>query len=153
MNLVKVTNIGKKPRSRIGVTFKPDEPVEMEVSSRDYLVLNSVKSLHVEKLEGKTEKNKEDPEQDTENTDDEESEEYEGSGEVEKIEDSDIEHEEESDELTEDQIKEMQDQNIENFMKYVEEGAVPIEKAIEIEEDGKNRKTLIDELESMKEES
>ncbi|WP_373896378.1 hypothetical protein [Virgibacillus sp. CBA3643] len=63
-----------------------------------------------------------------------------------------IEEEEEKEESGEDGKEELQELNIDEFINHVKDNDIDIDEAIAIEVAGKNRSTLLDQLEDMKKE-
>lgn len=123
MQLVNVTNNGKKIINRLGVSIKPSETKELKVTPRQLLVVQAVRSFTVEKV-GNEEK---DPALN--------------------------QNEGQNAELADEEIQALQKKNIEDFKAEVVERELDLDKAIEIEEAGKGRSSLIEELEGLKEES
>lgn len=139
MKKLKVLNTGKKTRSRLGYNFEPKKEKEIEVSNREYMTVKAVRDFEVEILDN-TEK---------------ESDGTEGS-ETLNVENDDIDHtvpEEEIEEDTESDSEEsinLSDLTVDEAIKAVENGKIGADEAIAQEIQGKNRSTLLDELEGMK---
>lgn len=124
MKKIKVTNNSKRTKSRLGVNLKGGESTDVTVNSRDYLVLKASKSLDVEVLEG--DKKVESENEQTTKT--------------------------ESDEQDEENGYDFSDMNVDDTITFVKDNEVNADDAIEAEKAGKNRKSVIEQLEAMKEE-
>ncbi|UOQ43357.1 hypothetical protein MUN89_15710 [Halobacillus salinarum] len=125
MKDIKVINKGKKTRFRLGVGFSPKEPVELTVSNREYLTVKAVKDFQVEVINPDSDKGS-----DISST---------------KTSDNPQNHTEEDFNLS--------DLTVDEVIKAVQEGKLDIDQAIADEMEGKNRSTLLDELEGMKAEA
>lgn len=124
---VVVTNVGRRVRERLGSRFLPNESQELEVNSRQYLTLKAVKDFVVEIVEN--DKNTNEEIKQSENDDN-----------------NNVENDENEGEL------DYYDLNIEEVLKAVNEGIFDVDKAIALELAGKNRVTLIEKLEEIKQE-
>lgn len=131
---VLVTNNGKRIRDRLGSRFLPSETKEMEVNSRQYLTLKAVKDFTVEIIE--EDKKKDDNNNIKSNVD--------INNQVVTKDDEDNEKNTFDDEL------DYYDLNVEEVLRAVEEGVFDVDEAIAYEVAGKNRVTLLDKLEELK---
>lgn len=130
---VLVTNNGKRIRDRLGSRFLPNETKEMEVNRRQYLTLKAVKDFTVEII--KEDKNKDDDINIKSNVD---------------INNQVVTKDEDNEKNTFDDELDYYDLNIEEVLRAVEEGVFDVDEAIAYEVAGKNRVTLLDKLEELK---
>lgn len=121
MIIVKVFNHGERTRHRLGVRFSPKQEVKLTVGSRQLLTLKAVRDFEITILEDA---------EVLEETKTSSQDAQEGS----KLKDIDL-----------------SELNISEVLKIVQEGKLTPDEAIAIELTGKNRTTLIDKLENMKE--
>lgn len=114
---IRVTNKGERIRSRLGVSFYPNQPVEITVTDRTFIVIKAVKDFEVEILdEGK-----------------------------------DIPQNEVKREVPENfDGLDLAGMTAKEVIKTVKTGIISIDEAIEREKAGRNRKSLIEQLEGMK---
>lgn len=121
MITVKVINKGKRVRDRVGVRFVPNKEYTVTVSKNQFVSLRAVKDFYVEEVTEETV-----PEEEVEE------------------EPAELEDEEEL-------IENLKSMNVEDFLQKVKESNIDIDTAIAIETTGKNRVTLIEQLEELKE--
>lgn len=120
---IRVINKGRRVRERLGSRFLPNQEQELFVNSRQYLTLKAVKDFEVEVI---------DSDSNDANHDD------------------DIDSENDAKDSVFDEELDYYDLNIENVLKAVEEGVFGVDEAIAYEVAGKNRVTLLDKLEELK---
>lgn len=130
---VLVTNNGKRIRDRLGSRFLPNETKEMEVNRRQYLTLKAVKDFTVEII--KEDKKKDDDNNIKSNVD---------------INNQVVTKDEDNEKNTFDDELDYYDLNVEEVLRAVEEGVFDVDEAIAYEVAGKNRVTLLDKLEELK---
>lgn len=116
MRKIKITNVGTRERSRVGVKLKPGQSTEKTVSSRDFLILRSIRSFKIEELEAEQEKQEE-------------------------------QHQEPEKEAPADDLEQLQGLNRDDFMAKVKELELDPQEALEIEQEGQGRKSIIEALE------
>jgi antitoxin component of MazEF toxin-antitoxin module len=144
MKKLKVTNTGKRMRDRLGLRFLPNQEQEVEVNNRQYLTLKAVKDFEVEILD------------DTNNNTDDNSGNDTDINNENDINDNDSNDETNNDddlndtESDSDEELDYYDLNIDEVLKAVREGKIDVDEAIAREVAGKNRVTLLDQLEDMK---
>lgn len=143
MKKVKVTNKGNKKRERLGSRFIPKDSKILEVNSRQYMTLKSVKDFEVEVLDEYDKKRFEAKKED----DVLELDQQDG------VIDHDVNDQEkevfENEEDQEDAF-DYDDLTINDVLKAVDEGVLSVDEAIAKEVAGKNRVTLLDKLEDQK---
>lgn len=134
---VRVTNIGQRTRSRLGVSVKPKETVELTVTSRQFITVKAVKDFKVEIIDEENKKTESLPNEneESENNNNENNSHSSNDVESEKAENLDI------NKLTADEV-----------VQAVKDGILNIDEAIALEVAGKSRVTLIEKLEKLKEE-
>lgn len=142
MKKLTVINKGKQVRHRLGVGFLPNKETEITVSSREYLTIKAVRDFDIVKEVDLTEKKKKkkkekDSNSNMDNNNDNDNNNQEGN--------------QEGNENSEENNLDLQSMNMEQVIQVVEEGAISIDEAIALEIQGKNRATLLDKLEGMKE--
>lgn len=128
MKKITVKNIGKRTRDRLGLRVQPGETKELEVSNREYLTIKAVKDFRVEVLPIKQENNTETDEDDTK-----------------------------TDKNTTDKAETSESQgdinyanlNIEEVIEAINGGNLDVTEAIALEVAGKNRPTLLEQLEEI----
>lgn len=130
---VRVINRGKRIRDRLGSRFLPNETKEMEVNRRQYLTLKAVKDFTVEII--KEDKKKDDDINIKSNVD---------------INNQVVTKDEDNEKNSFDDELDYYDLNIEEVLRAVEEGVFDVDEAIAYEVAGKNRVTLLDKLEELK---
>lgn len=140
MKTLEVINQGKQVRSRLGRRFEPGKPVQVEVSNREAIVLTAVKDLKTQVIEEETKEERE------QGSKEEGEEDPEGEGNPSSPDASETEKE-----PIQDQVEAMQALNIEDFKQAITDKGMSVESAIEIEQNGKARTTLLEDLEAQKE--
>lgn len=126
-------NRGKRIRDRLGSRFLPNQPQELEVNSRQYLTLKAVKDFTVEIIN--EDKKKDDDNNIKSNVD---------------INNQVVTKDEDNEKNTFDDELDYYDLNVEEVLRAVEEGIFDVDEAIAYEVAGKNRVTLLNKLEELK---
>lgn len=131
---VEVFNKGKRVRERLGSRIAPKERKIFEVNANQYMTLKAVKDFEVRILDHNS-----DIANDVDNDNDSE---IDNKHESVSVSDSD------NDAVSELDFNSM---TIDEVLEAVENGQIDVDKAIALEITGKNRKTLLNKLEELKE--
>lgn len=131
---IRVINKGRRVRERLGSRFLPNQEQELFVNSRQYLTLKAVKDFEVELLDNNHSNIDSDSDNDTDNHDD------------------GVDSEDNAKDSVFDEELDYYDLNIEEVLKAVTEGIFDVDEAIALEVAGKNRVTLLEKLEELKQE-
>ena len=131
---IRVINKGRRVRERLGSRFLPNQEQELFVNSRQYLTLKAVKDFEVELLDNNHSNIDSDSDNDTDNHDD------------------GVDSEDNAKDIVFDEELDYYDLNIEEVLKAVTEGIFDVDEAIALEVAGKNRVTLLEKLEELKQE-
>lgn len=131
---VRVTNIGNRIRDRLGSRFYPNQTKEVEINKRHLVILRAVKDFTVEVISEENENTA------TENN---------IKSNV-KINNDIVTKEENEEQIDENEVFDYDSLTIDQVLEAIESGQITVEEAIAFEVAGKNRSTLLNKLEVMK---
>lgn len=134
-----VTNTGKRVRDRLGSRFLPNESQTLYVNSRQYLTLKAVKDFEVSIAKDEHAKLDEDTAEQLITSEHKESDKKEDEAEQERS----------SQDIQELQEK-LNESNVDQVIEMVANNELTVDEAIAYETVGKNRTTLLDKLEELK---
>ena len=140
MRTIKVINKGKRIRERLGSRFLPNQEHTLEVNSREYLTLKAVKDFEIQIMDSNNSNNASNSDSTSNKT---------NNGHDDSNTNSDRNN---SDDAVESELN-YHDLNVEQVLEAIENGSFSADEAIAKEVAGKNRVTLLNKLEEIKQEA
>ncbi|MGP4041901.1 hypothetical protein ACTWP4_18665 [Gracilibacillus sp. D59] len=153
---VTVKNTGRVSRHRLGVEFPAKEEITIDVSNREYITVKAVKDFEIIEKEDLSPNTENDDQTDGESNNEDNAEgnknaEDENESAESNDEGSEDNSENSSEDTTDDAEEAFQDLTVDEAVKAVENGEYDVDEAIKYEKNGKERSTLIEKLEGLKE--
>lgn len=138
MRTIKVINKGKRIRERLGSRFLPNQEHTLEVNSREYLTLKAVKDFEIQIMDSNNSNNASNSDSNPNKAND-------------NVSDYDTDRNNSND-AVESELN-YHDLNVEQVLEAIENGSFSADEAIAKEVAGKNRVTLLNKLEEIKQEA